>query len=57
VICQDEETRDWLDSKVPTLTTWEGSTLKMMGLDTLPTYKRVVAWFPGPVEATGRYFQ
>jgi hypothetical protein len=29
----------------------------MMGLDTLPTYKRVVAWFPGPVDDTGHYFQ
>jgi hypothetical protein len=26
VICQDEETTDWLDSKVPTLSAWEGST-------------------------------
>jgi hypothetical protein len=57
VICQDEETRDWLDSEVPPTTAWEGSRLKMMGLDALPTYKRVVAWFPGPVEDTGRYFQ
>ena len=57
MICQDEETRDWLDSKVPTLTASEGSRLKMMGLDFLPTYKRVAAWFPGPVEDIGRYFQ
>ena len=28
----------------------------MVGLDALPTYKRVVAWFLGPVEDTGRYF-
>ena len=27
----------------------------MVGLDALPTYKRVVAWFPGPVEDTERY--
>ena len=26
-----------------------------MGLDALLTYKRVGAWFPGPVEDTGRY--
>jgi hypothetical protein len=51
------ETRDWLDSKVLTLTAWEGSRLKMMGLDALPTHKRVVAWFPGPVEDTWLYFQ
>ena len=25
-----------------------------MGLDALPTYKRLVAWFPGPVEDTER---
>jgi hypothetical protein len=57
VICQDEETRDWLDTEVPPLTAWEGSRLKMMGLDALLTYKRVLAWFLGPVEDTGRYFQ
>jgi hypothetical protein len=27
VVCQDEETRDWLGSKVLTLTAWEGSRL------------------------------
>jgi len=26
-----------------------------VGLDALPTYKRVVAWFPGPVEDAERY--
>ena len=29
----------------------------MVGLDALPTYKRVVAWVPDPVEDTERYFQ
>jgi hypothetical protein len=29
----------------------------MVGLDALPTYKKVVAWFLGPVEDTGRYLQ
>jgi hypothetical protein len=29
----------------------------MVGLDALPTYKRVVAWFLGPVEDMERYFQ
>jgi hypothetical protein len=57
MVCQDMETRDWLASKVPTLTAWEGSRLKMVGLDALSTYRRVVAWIPGPVEDTGRYFQ
>jgi IS1 family transposase len=29
----------------------------MVGLDALPTYKRVVAWFLGPVEDTRHYLQ
>jgi len=29
----------------------------MVGLDALPTFKRVVAWFPGAVEDMGRYLQ
>jgi hypothetical protein len=29
----------------------------MVGLDALPTYIRVVAWFPGPAEDTERYFR
>jgi hypothetical protein len=56
MICQDEATRDWLTSKVPTLEAWEGSRLKVMGLDALSAFKRVAAWFPGPVEDTERYF-
>ena len=31
------------------------SRLKLVGLDALPTYKRVVAWFPGPAEDVERY--
>ena len=46
MVCQNEETRNWLACKVPTLTAWGGSRLKMVGLDTLPTYKRVVIWVP-----------
>ena len=57
VVCQDEGTRDWLASKVPTPTVLEGPRPKMVGPDTLPTYKKVVAWFPGPVEDTGLYLQ
>jgi hypothetical protein len=56
MVCQDEDTRDWLTSKVPTLEAWEGSRLKVVVLDALPTFKRVAAWFPGPVEDTERYF-
>lgn len=29
----------------------------MVGLEDVPTYKRVAAWFPGPVEDMERYFQ
>jgi len=57
VVCQDEETTDWLASHIPTLRAWEDSRLKMVGLDALPTCKRVVTWFLGPVEDTGRYLQ
>ena len=42
---------------VPTLVAWEGSRLRLVGLDVLPTYKRVVAWLPGPAEDTERYLQ
>ena len=52
MVCQDTETRDWLDSQALTMVAWEGSRLKVVGLDALPTYKRVVAWFLGPVEDT-----
>jgi hypothetical protein len=57
LVCQDQETSDRLAARVPTLVAWECSRLKMVGLDALRTYKRVVAWFPGPVEDTERYFQ
>jgi hypothetical protein len=33
---------------------WDGSRFKVVGLDALPKYKRVVAWFPGPAEDTER---
>jgi RNase P/RNase MRP subunit POP5 len=41
MVCQ-EQTRYWLAARVPTLEAWEGSRLKMVGLDALPTYKRVL---------------
>jgi hypothetical protein len=56
MVCQDEDTGDWLTSKVPTLEAWEGSRLKVVSLDALPTFKRMVAWFPGPKEDKERYF-
>ena len=55
MVCHDESTKDWLAARVPTLVAWEGSRLKLVSLDALPTYKRVVAWFPGPVENVERY--
>jgi hypothetical protein len=57
VICQRRESRNWLGCNVPIKEAWEGSKLKMVGLEDLPTYKRVVAWFPGPVEDTECYLQ
>ena len=56
MICQDVTTKDWLATKVLTLVAWEGSRLKVVGLDALPTFKRVLAWFPGPMEDTEQYF-
>ena len=45
MVCHDESTKDWLAARVPTLVAWEGSRLKLVGLDALPTYKRVGACF------------
>jgi hypothetical protein len=55
MVCHNESTRDWLAIKAPMMVAWEGSRLKGVGLDALPTYKRVVAWFPGPVEDMEQY--
>ena len=55
MVCHDELTKDWLAARVPTLSAWEGSTLKLVGLNALPTYRWVVAWFPGPAEDAERY--
>jgi hypothetical protein len=52
MFCHDELTKDWLAARVPTLV---ASRLKLVGLDALPTYKRVVAWFPGPAEDAEQY--
>jgi hypothetical protein len=52
MVCQDIDTRDWLERQAPSMAAWEGSRLKVVGLDALPTYRRVVAWFPGPAEDT-----
>jgi hypothetical protein len=55
-VCQDEETRDWLGTEIPKMNAWEGSRLRMVGLEALPTDKRVVVWFPGTAEDTERLF-
>ena len=57
MVCLNKETKNLLAGKVPALTAWEGSRLKMVDLDALSTYKRVVARFPASVEDTKRYFQ
>jgi hypothetical protein len=57
VVCQDEITRDWLASSISTLTAWEGSKLKLVGLEALPTYGIILVWLPGPAEETGQYLQ
>jgi hypothetical protein len=54
MVCHDTDTREWLVRQAPTMAAWEGSRLKVVGLDALPTYKRVVAWFPGLAEDTER---
>jgi hypothetical protein len=54
MVFQDELTKDWLAAIVPILVAREGSRLKTVCLDTLPTYRRLVAWLPGPVEDTER---
>jgi hypothetical protein len=57
MVCQDQETCDWLARVVLTLTAMQGSRLKIVVLDALPTFKRVTAWFPGPVEDTEMLFR
>jgi hypothetical protein len=56
LVCHDEATKDWLATKAPTIEVWEDSRLKVVELDALLTYKRVAAWFPGPMEDTEWYF-
>jgi hypothetical protein len=55
MVCQDEATKEWLNDMATSMTEREGSRLKVVGLDALPTYKRVIAWFTGPPVPTERY--
>ena len=52
VLCQDKETQDWLQSKVPVMKAWEGCMLEVF-----LSYKTVVAWFLGLLEDTECLFQ
>jgi hypothetical protein len=52
MVCRDQETCDWLTGSVPNMRPWEGSRLKMVSLEALPTFKRVAAWIPDAVEDT-----
>lgn len=56
-VCHDEETWNWLGRNISSLKTWDWSRATKFGLEALPTYRRVVAWFPGPAEDTERCFQ
>jgi hypothetical protein len=57
MVCQDHETSDWLAVSVPNMTAWEGSKLKVVGLEALTTFKRVAAWIPGPVVDTDTFLR
>jgi hypothetical protein len=57
VVCLDEETKAWLGREVPKMNVGEGLKLRMVGLEALPTYERLVAWFLGPGEDRERLFQ
>jgi hypothetical protein len=49
LVCHDESTKHWLTTTALVMEAWEGSRLKAVELDPLLAYKRVAAWFPGPV--------
>ena len=55
MICHAELTKGWLAARVLTLMAWEGSRLRLVGLNAPPTYKSVVTCFPGPAEDAERY--
>jgi hypothetical protein len=37
MVCQYAETKDWVEKQVPNMAAWEGSRLKVVGIDALPT--------------------
>ena len=55
MVCHYELTKDWLAARVGILVAREGFRLMLAGLDAIPTFKRVVAWFPGPLEDAEQY--
>ena len=56
VVCQEEETQNYLGSNVSSMKVWDCSRLKTFGLEALSTCKRVVGWLRGPAEYTESYF-
>jgi hypothetical protein len=52
VVCLNEETGDWLANNIQNPRAWECSRLKMVDINVVRIYKRVVASLPGPVEDT-----
>ena len=55
MVYHGEMTKNWFTYMVPTLLNGEGSRLKSAGRDALPTYRRAVAWFPGPTKDADQY--
>lgn len=55
-VCEDQNTVDWLGKQVPNMTPWEGSRLAVVGMEALPTFKKVALWIPGPSATTPVFF-
>ncbi|CAH1099295.1 unnamed protein product [Psylliodes chrysocephalus] len=52
VTCDDDLTLKWLKTKVPTLKTWKGATLAVVGIDELPKLTKACSlWIPGEAQA------
>lgn len=46
VVCKDMATVVWLMGKVPSIRWEAGTTLNTVGLDALPTIRKVFVWIP-----------
>ncbi|CAH1109518.1 unnamed protein product [Psylliodes chrysocephalus] len=42
---------EWLKTKIPTLKTWEGATLAVVGINELPKVTKASLWIPGEAQA------